>query len=226
MIKHAYLLMLFFISTATFAQEDRIVHDKTVSDTIVHQQQKDAQRFGLSLKEWQRYENVMQSSLGWEMQKSHPIAVLGRTAKTEEDRQRYAIMLVQYEKKVADGLLAFARARTQAWKTLYPNLPIIANSTPERVTLFVSTTCKNCDDVLQQWRRQGVNVDVHVVGAKDDNALRTWAMKAGIRKSDVDAKFITLNHDKGYWFTLAKRKPMPVSMTKTKEGVWQFVDPM
>ena len=109
MIKHAYLLILFFISTATFAQEDRIVHDKTVSDTIVHQQQKDAQRFGLSLKEWQLYENVMQSSLGWEMQKSHPIAVLGRAAKTEEDRQRYAIMLVQHEKKVADGLLAFAR---------------------------------------------------------------------------------------------------------------------
>ncbi|WP_305840123.1 TIGR03759 family integrating conjugative element protein [Photobacterium leiognathi] len=225
MIKQAYFLMFFFVSTATFAKEERIVHDKTVSDTIVHQQQ-NAQRFGLSLKEWQRYENVMQSSLGWEMQKSHPIAVLGRTAETADERSRYAIMLVQHEKKLAEGLLAFARARTEAWKQLYPDLPIIADSTPDRVALFVSSECKNCEDVLRQWRRQGVNVDIHFVGAKNDNVLRTWAMKAGIRKSDVDKQFITLNHDKGHWFTLAKRKPMPVSMAKNKEGVWQFIEPL
>ncbi|WP_318419548.1 TIGR03759 family integrating conjugative element protein [Photobacterium leiognathi] len=225
MIKKAYFLILFFVSTATFAKEERIVHDKTVSDTIL-QQQKDAQRFGLSLKEWQRYENVMQSSLGWEMQKSHPIAVLGRTAESADERERYAIMLVQHEKKVAEGLLAFARARTEAWKQLYPDLPIIADSTPERVALFVSSECKGCEDVLHQWRSQRVSVDIHFVGAKNDNALRSWAMKAGIRKSDVDKRFITLNHDKGHWLTLAKRKPMPVSMAKNKEGVWEFIEPL
>ncbi|GIU42893.1 integrating conjugative element protein [Shewanella sairae] len=195
------------------------------AESIKRNQEEQAKRFGLSHSEWQRYETIMKSSLGWEMQKSHPIAVLGRTATTAEERAKYAQLLVKHEYQLAEGLLAFNNARTQAWKQLYPTLPIIKSSTPERVALYASPSCKDCGSVIQKWRSKGSKVDVYFVGNNSDAALREWAMRMGIRKRDVDEKHITLNHDNGSWLTVAQAKQPPVSMAKNKGGVWSFVTP-
>ena len=182
--------------------------------------------FGLSKSEWTQYEAVMQSTLGWEMREKHPLVVLGRTASTQIERKQYAQRLVKHEHQVAQGLLAFARARTAAWKHLYPDLPLIADNTPERVALYVSLDCDTCSDVLQKWRSKGSKVDIYFVGGRhNDAALRQWAMKIGIRKRDVDDNYITLNHDDGSWLTVARAKSTPVSMAKNKAGVWSFVNP-
>lgn len=181
-----------------------------------------SQRFGLSEHEWLRYEDVMASAVGWEMQDKHPLAVLGRTARDSAERQRYAKMLVRYEHEVAEGLLAFAKARQQAWHELYPNLPIIADAIPQRVSLFASSACETCSSLIQGWRSKGALVDIYFVGKRDDTELRRWAMSQGIRKQDVDDKRITLNHDNGNWLAIAKGQSLPVVMAET-QGQWQAV---
>lgn len=210
---------------ATVSQEQtetQIVSDERHS---VQNKEQQATRFGLSLTEWNEYERVMASSQGWEMKDSHPLAVLGRSATTEAEREKYARLLVTHEYQLAEGLLAFDRARTAAWKAAYPNLPLVRNNTPERVALYVNAQCDTCSQLLQQWRSKGSKVDIYFVGKGDDTALREWAMRAGIRKLDVDEKQITLNHDDGSWLTVAKAKPIPVSLAKNKEGAWSFVTP-
>lgn len=193
-------------------------------DTAQHNQVQ-AKRFGLSVTEWEQYEAVMQSSQGWEMQKSHPLAVLGRTATTQDERERFARLLVKHEYQLTEGLLSFNRARTAAWKSLYPNLPIIKSNTPERVIIYASSECNDCSTLIQQWRSKGSNVDIYLIGNKSDLELRKWAMRMGIRKRDVDDRYITLNHDDGSWLTVAQAKPTPVSMAKNQAGVWSFVTP-
>lgn len=202
--------------------ETQIISDE---QRTVQNKEQQATRFGLSVTEWNEYERVMASSQGWEMKNSHPLAVLGRSATTEAEREKYARLLVKHEYQLAEGLLAFDRARTTAWKTMYPNLPLVRNNTPERVALYVNAQCDTCSQLLQQWRSKGSKVDIYFVGKGDDTALREWAMRAGIRKHDVDEQQITLNHDDGSWLTVAKAKPIPVSLAKNKEGVWSFVTP-
>ncbi|MGL5395663.1 MAG: TIGR03759 family integrating conjugative element protein [Shewanella sp.] len=202
--------------------ETQIISDE---QRTVQNKEQQATRFGLSVTEWNEYERVMASSQGWEMKNSHPLAVLGRSATTEAEREKYARLLVKHEYQLAEGLLAFDRARTSAWKAMYPNLPIIRNNTPERVALYVNDQCDTCSQLLQQWRSKGSKVDIYFVGKGDDTTLREWAMRAGIRKHDVDEQQITLNHDDGSWLTVAKAKPIPVSLAKNKEGAWSFVTP-
>ncbi|WP_394230508.1 TIGR03759 family integrating conjugative element protein [Shewanella colwelliana] len=199
--------------------------NEQINNVVKLNQSEQAKRFGLSVDEWQRYEAIMQSSLGWEMQKSHPIAVLGRTANTRAEREKYAELLVKHEYQLAEGLLAFNNARTQAWKHLYPNLPIIKSNAPERVALYASPSCQDCGALIQQWRSKGSKVDIYFVGKNSDSALRRWAMEMGIRQRDVESKEITLNHDDGSWLTIAGAKPTPVSMAKNKAGIWSFVTP-
>ena len=190
---------------------------QTASVSIASQ----SRAWGLSVTEWQRYQTLLDSPQGMEMQHSNPISVLGRSARTAVERTKYAEMLVQYEKQSLDGLLAFNNARQDAWKRLYPNLPVIRTSTPKRVALFVESDCTTCANVITQWRSLGAIVDIYMVGSgKSDTVLRQWAMKAGIRKADVDEGSITLNHDTGNWLLLAQAKPVPVAIAQNQGGTW------
>lgn len=213
--------------TITGITETGVIRTERTNEHVV-QASRDAQAtaWGLTIQEWDHFESIKASPAGWEMKNSNPLSVLGRSARTPQERQKYAEMLVHYEKKVGDGLLAFMNARKLAWKRLYPNLPIIKSSHPQRVMLFVSNACASCDQAIRDWRSKGATVDIYMVGSLgNDRTLRQWAMKAGIRKADVDEGDITLNHDKGNWVLLAKGRSMPVAMAKNKEGQWTFVTP-
>lgn len=236
-MKKQLIVCLFFLTstmalasvppTLTGITETGVIGTERTKEHVI-QASRDAQAtaWGLTIQEWDRFESIKASPAGWEMKNSNPLSVLGRSARTPQERQKYAEMLVHYEKKIGDGLLTFTQARRVAWKRLYPNLPIIKSSYPQRVMLFVSNTCASCDQAIRDWRSKGVTVDIYMVGSRgDDRALRQWAMKAGIRKADVDEGDITLNHDKGDWVLLAKGRRVPVSMAKNKEGQWTFVMP-
>lgn len=175
-----------------------------------------ASDWGVSKADWQRYQTLMQNPLTYDMQDANPIEVLAQFARSANERKRLAQMLVEFDKQRTDGLLALDAAYRQAWLNLYPNLKPIKAGLPERVVLFVTQNCETCIDALKAWRSQGVKVDVYMVDSRgDDTLLRQWATSAGIRQSDVNAQFITLNHDtRGLWFNLAKGKPAPVAVAK------------
>lgn len=214
-------------STSTDITETGLIDAGRNKESVIQvSKERQAQAWGLTIQEWDRFESIKASPASWEMTKSNPLSVLGRSARTSQERRKYAEMLVHYEKNMADGLLTFTQARRVAWKRLYPDLPIVKSSFPQRVMLFVSKTCTSCDQAIRDWRRKGATVDIYMVDSLgDDKALRQWAMKAGIRKADVDEGDITLNHDKGNWVFLAKGRTMPVSMAKNKDGQWTFVTP-
>lgn len=183
-----------------------------------------AEHWGLNPEQWQRYINILNQPDGFDMYDSNPLIVLGRFARTPEERKHYAEMLVKFDKNRTDGLLAFDRAYRDAWQRLYPTLKPIAQQLPERISLFVKSSCTPCIDALKAWRSRGVSVDVFMVdGAGNDQKLRQWAGNAGIRQSDVNSKRITLNHDtRGLWFNVARGHQIPTAIAKQGD-TWSVI---
>ncbi|TKF99766.1 TIGR03759 family integrating conjugative element protein, partial [Vibrio sp. F13] len=58
----------------------------------------------------------------------------------------------------------------------------------------------------------------------NNTELQAWASVAGVRHSDVEKQWITLNHDtRALWITLAKGKPVPVAISEQGGGQWSVV---
>lgn len=183
----------------------------------------DAKYWQLNQADWARYEQLMQSPLTYDMQASSPLEVLAQFARSDAERARLTERLVAFDKQRTDGLLALDVAYRTAWARLYPNLKPIGPRLPERVALFVRPGCDTCVDALKQWRSHGVAVDVYMLGG-NDTELQYWASVAGVRHSDVEKQWITLNHDtRALWMTLAKGKPVPVAITDQGRGQWSVV---
>ncbi|WP_299143287.1 TIGR03759 family integrating conjugative element protein [uncultured Vibrio sp.] len=201
----------------------------TTQSVSEHQQsrsqslEQNAHYWQLSQADWQRYEQLMQSPLTYDMQEANPLEVLAQFARSDAERARWAERLVAFDKQRTDGLLALDVAYRAAWQKLYPNLKPITARLPERVALFVRMECDSCMDALKQWRAVGVAVDVYMLGASN-HELQSWAALAGVRHSDVEEQWITLNHDtRALWMTLAKGKPVPVAISEQGGGQWSVV---
>lgn len=211
-------IFAFIISSSVMASDVVTISDDVVKSTL------SAENWQLSKSEWSRYQELMNKPEAYGLVDNNPLVVLGQFARNDEERQRYATRLVALDKKRIDGLLALDKAYRNAWETLYPTLTPIAQSLPERVSLFVTANCDPCIDALKEWRTHGINVDVFMIDSKgNDFMLRQWASLAGIRKSDVTARFITLNHDsRGLWFQLGKGQAVPGAAVE-REGVWSVI---
>ncbi|MFM2666641.1 TIGR03759 family integrating conjugative element protein [Vibrio mediterranei] len=209
------------LSSATEIEQSDVFSSSSIGLTQFH-----AKEWGLTALDWQRYQSLMNSPLTYDMQKDNPVEVLAIFARNDEERVRFAALLVEFDKARTEGILALDVAYRQAWKTLYPNLQPIGDGLPKRVVLFVSQSCLECMSSLKTWRSKGVGVDVYMVDAnQDDEALRLWASKAGIRQNDVENQYITLNHDtRGLWFHLAKGKSVPVALAKEGDQ-WSVITP-
>ena len=198
-----------------------ITHSQTTTSNV--QIKQDAQYWSLTDSDWQRYQDLMQSPLTYDMKGDSPLEVLARFARNDDERRRLAERLVEFDKQRTDGLLALDGAYRAAWKRLYPNLKPIGQALPERVALFVREACDTCIDALKNWRQHGVSVDVYLVGDGNDDALQSWAESAGIRQQDVEQRYITLNHDtQGLWFNLAKGQAVPVAASE-RGGQWSVI---
>jgi integrating conjugative element protein (TIGR03759 family) len=50
--------------------------------------------------------------------------------------------------------------------------------------------------------------------------VRSWARQAGIEPARVQRRQITLNHDRGHWFSLGAPGPLPATFEQVN-GQWQ-----
>ncbi|GLT19582.1 integrating conjugative element protein [Vibrio zhanjiangensis] len=219
MIKRVGLLLLVaFASTASDIQTTREVPQGI--DTLSQ-----ATQWGLTESDWARYQALLQSPQGFGMSMSNPLVVLGRFARNDEERHRYAEQLMRFEQSRTEGLLAFNRAYQAAWKKSNPNLTPIGHTRPGRIALFVRRDCAACDQAFTHWRSQGVGVDVFMTDSLgNDLALKQWASEVGVRKREVSQKEVTLNHDtQGLAFTLARGTPLPVAATR-RGGQWSVIE--
>ncbi|CRI57806.1 TIGR03759 family integrating conjugative element protein [Pseudomonas sp. CCOS 191] len=190
-----------------------------------------AKAWGLTDDEWAKFERLQSGPRHYWSPQLDPLTTLGVEADSDQERQRYAELQVRLEAKRAARELAYQKAYTAAWVRLFPGLLPVQGvsdaatpSSSPRYAVFVEDPCSTCEASLRQWLNTGIHLDVYLVGSQGDDArIRQWARKVGITPAQVGSGQVTLNHDRGRWFTLGASRPLPARFQQV-EGKWQRVD--
>ncbi|MCP1525253.1 integrating conjugative element protein (TIGR03759 family) [Pseudomonas marginalis] len=192
-----------------------------------------AASWGLTEQEWTRFEQIQAGPRGFWSPNLDPLTTLGVEAETDQERQRYAELQVALEAKRAERELAYQSAYTTAWVKLFPGLlPIqgMASSSPAsssvvpRQVLFVEDQCPACIAEAQRLQSSNTEFDIYLVGSQgEDKRVRSWARQADIDPAKVQRRQITLNHDRGRWFSLGAPGPLPATFQQVS-GQWQRLD--
>ncbi len=202
------------------AQSSSVLQEISVNETAVNNSLRaDAKAWGLNEQELDRYEQLMDGARGIWSPNLDPVTALGIEAETEQERRRYAELLVEVEKARVERELAFQRAYDEAWARLYPNdmpiNPFLANDDgsqgsvsffPEsrafgvnqvsRLSVHVAAEgCVSCGETIGRLLDSGVPMDIFVIDTDgNDNLIRSWAREQSIPVSRVQSREITLNH--------------------------------
>ncbi|MDU9402628.1 TIGR03759 family integrating conjugative element protein [Pseudomonas sp. zfem004] len=202
-----------------------------------------AQEWGLTSKEYERYQEVMQGPRGVYSPGLDPLTALGIEARSDSERRRFAELQVQAERQRVDRELAYQRAYDEAYQRLFPGIKAIeisssptaqagsgsgAGPLPEptlegngRLALFVKDDCLPCIDQVKRLQASQTPFDLYFVGSQnDDERIRRWAILAGVDPSTVKSRLITLNHDQGRWIRLGLGGSLPAAVTKVN-GSWR-----
>ncbi|MGX9377523.1 TIGR03759 family integrating conjugative element protein [Pantoea ananatis] len=199
---------------------------ENTSSSLSTQQQ--AQQWGLSDRDWSRYQTLMKGERGIMSPGLDPLTALGVETNNSAERRRLAELWVRHEYQRTEKELAFQRDVNAAWLRLYPetlavnmgaNAAGIAHDTQGRLALFLKENCSRCDARLAAVLADNRPVDLYLVGIDSDDGLRAWAVKHNIPVEKVRSRQITLNHDNGLWFKYGMGQ-MPVILQQGGTG-WQ-----
>ena len=192
-----------------------------------------AASWGLTEQEWTRFEQIQAGPRGFWSPNLDPLTALGVEAQTDQERQRYAELQVMLEAKRAERELAYQNAYTAAWAKLFPGLlPIQGMASPSpassavmpRQALFVEDHCPACTAEAQRLQNSDTAFDIYLVGSQgEDERVRSWARQAAVDPTKVQRRQITLNHDRGRWFSLGAPGPLPATFQEVN-GQWQRID--
>ena len=192
-----------------------------------------AASWGLTEQEWTRFEQIQAGPRGFWSPNLDPLTALGVEAETDQERQRYAELQVALEAKRAERELAYQNAYTTAWAKLFPGLlPIQGMASPSpassavmpRQALFVEDHCPACTAEAQRLQNSDTAFDIYLVGSQgEDERVRSWARQAVVDPTKVQRRQITLNHDRGRWFSLGAPGPLPATFQEVN-GQWQRID--
>ena len=192
-----------------------------------------AASWGLTEQEWTRFEQIQAGPRGFWSPNLDPLTALGVEAETDQERQRYAELQVALEAKRAERELAYQNAYTAAWAKLFPGLlPIQGMASPSpassavmpRQALFVEDHCPACTAEAQRLQNSDTAFDIYLVGSQgEDERVRSWARQAAVDPTKVQRRQITLNHDRGRWFSLGAPGPLPATFQEVN-GQWQRID--
>lgn len=205
------------------------VHSSTESESS----QKQAERWGVSVEDWDRYAELMKGSRGIYSPGLDPIAVLGIEARSDEERNHFARLQALAETKRVQKELEYQRAYDNAVAalnqgqqviSLRPDKPIFTETTPlatdvdgsGRLAVFVKGDCQPCSALVKILQKKNTPFDIYMLndGGSDD-ALRAWAISSGIEAAKVRQKTITLNHDEGRWEAMLGASGTPISASDT-----------
>jgi len=192
-----------------------------------------AASWSLTEQEWTRFEQIQAGPRGFWSPNLDPLTALGVEAQTDQERQRYAELQVALEAKRVERELAYQNAYTAAWAKLFPGLlPIQGMASPSpassavvpRQALFVEDQCPACIAEAQRLQSSNTAFDIYLVGSQgEDKRVRNWARQADIDPAKVQRRQITLNHDRGRWFSLGATGSLPATFQQVN-GQWQRLD--
>ena len=205
----------------------------TQSTPLGRSDSEQAANWGLTEQEWTRFEQIQAGPRGFWSPNLDPLTALGVEAQTDQERQRYAELQVALEAKRAERELAYQNAYTAAWAKLFPGLlPIQGMASPSpassavmpRQALFVEDHCPACTAEAQRLQNSDTAFDIYLVGSQgEDERVRSWARQAVVDPTKVQRRQITLNHDRGRWFSLGAPGPLPATFQEVN-GQWQRLD--
>lgn len=204
------------VSTSqVLAQSSSVLEQLSVEETEEKSSLRvEAQEWGLNERELERYEQLMEGLRGIWSPNLDPVTALGIEAETEQERRRYAELLVEIEKARVERELAFQHAYDDAWARMYPDdmpinpflesdghrvsslFPEIQNQNSPRLSVHVAADgCTRCDQTIAELLSSGVSMDIFVIGTdSDDSKIRAWAREHSVPVSRVQSREITLNH--------------------------------
>ncbi len=220
------------VSTVAFASSS-VDHEnsQTVNTSLQAleqlQSKGNAQEWGLTTEEWQRYEALKAGRRGVLSPGLDPLTMLGIEARTDEERRHFAELTVKQEFQRVEAELAFQREVNSAWGRVYPGVLPVQDLRSEvsnaRQALFVKDSCSACERKLVQLMKSNRPLDIYLVdsGGKDE-AVRSWAKKYNISAEKVKSRQVTLNHDNGMWLKYGNGL-MPVVLQQGAQG-WQRVN--
>lgn len=209
------VLMAALISSQAGAQTQKSQDTNLDRTQIARSKQDAADAWGLSSKEYDRYQAIMKGPRGTWSPNLDPLTALGLEARSEAERRKYAEKLVETERQRVEAELAFQRAYDDAWEQLYPNdMPVesfttkddknatqsvfggMPEASSQRVNVVVATQgCGQCIATVKRLMRTGADMDIWFVDSNgEDERIRRWASKVGIPPEQVRAGNITLNH--------------------------------
>ncbi|HCI4281119.1 TPA: TIGR03759 family integrating conjugative element protein [Klebsiella variicola subsp. variicola] len=220
------------VSTVAFAVSPVIQGNSQTVDTLLQtleQQQitRNAQEWGLTTEEWQRYETLKKGRRGVLSPGLDPLTMLGIEARSDEERRHFAELTVKQEFQRVEAELAFQREVNSAWMRVYPGVLPVQDLRSEvsntRQALFVKDNCPACERKLAQLMKSNRPLDIYLVGSGGkDEAVRNWAKKHNIPAEKVKSRQVTLNHDNGMWLKYGNGL-MPVVLQQGAQG-WQRVN--
>ncbi|MGH8655781.1 MAG: TIGR03759 family integrating conjugative element protein [Gammaproteobacteria bacterium] len=221
-------------SGASEAEQTPIAHSSSSATTA-----EQSSRWGLTLKDWSRYQRLMQGPRGIWSPNLDPVTALGVHAESDPERRRYAEILVQIERERWERELAFEKVVQQVKRELYPNEPLLD---PERVKalieartreppyragdrllLFVNLECHACDRLAQHLASEvqslpGLQLDVFAVGRVRDEDIQGWATKLKLPEPLVSQGRLSLNHDNNTLNTLTRDQSLSVPVLIRARG--------
>lgn len=223
-----------------------VVVTPTITSDLTASEQAAADRWGLTVSEWQRYQDLMQGLRGALSDPAiSPIEVLGIHARDEGERQQYAERWAELLFEDTGRVLAFQRAYHAAFRRLYPNVPLFdpallrptasafspataslaALPADARLLLFVTPACDRCTALVRTLTEQlavrpdlGLDLYLLLDDQADDAAVRAWAQAQAIPPALVQARRITLNHDAGLLARLAPDQAPPAVFLHSATG--------
>ena len=185
-----------------------------------------AERWGLSLEQWQRYETYMEQEGRYFYDHLDPVFVAGLIAETDIERRQLAELYARQELERTRRLIAFQDDFTRAMKRLGADRMILSvakmkelfgdsgkalamDEQPkpgDRIALFVSSACgSRCEGVFSYHYRKlskdypaNVSLDVYFVGKHTNAQIQGWARRLKIDRKLVQSGKVTLNHDDRY----------------------------
>ncbi len=184
------------------------VIETTKSHVIVTESGREA--WGLSETDWSTYTSLMQGPSGLWYSRLAPAFVLGINAKSESERERFARIVYEQERRRLDDLFAFNRAyqriaraeRSTLGFSYFGEFGDLAGNSfsgtfPARILVFVGPDCPRCDQSILDLVVARRPFDIYYVGAGSNAEISRWARRIGLPPSRVRDRSITLNHDRG-----------------------------